>query len=33
MELAKGLPTSFKLELSKKVRELFSFCSFLNGQG
>jgi hypothetical protein len=33
MELAKGLPTGFKLELSKRVRELFSFCSFLDGQG
>jgi hypothetical protein len=33
MELAKGLATSFKLELSKKVHELFSFCSFLDGQG
>jgi hypothetical protein len=33
IELAEGLPTGFKLELSKRVRELFSFCSFLDGQG
>jgi hypothetical protein len=33
MEFAKGLPTSFKQELSKRVDELFLFCSFLDGQG
>jgi hypothetical protein len=32
-ELAEGLPTGFKLELSKRVHELFSFCLFLDGQG
>jgi hypothetical protein len=32
IKLAKRLPTGFKLELSKKVHELYSFWSFLNGQ-